>query len=389
MDSSVRTLIHSATLADAGELQPDSWVLLAAGGVVASGTGDSWNDLVERGTTIIDAEELAGHGALLAPGFVDIHGHGGAGRSFDDGAEAIIEARDMHRMHGTTRAVVSLVTADLDALLQRTATVAECMTERTDILGVHLEGPFLDPGHKGAHEETLLRNPVADAIKRVIAESNGVVRQITIAPELPGGIEAIRDLVAGDIVAAIGHTNTDADTTRDACDAGATVITHAFNAMPGIHHRAPGPLVAAVADPRVYLELIADGVHVDLDLIRMIFASAPGRVVLVTDAMAAAGSGDGSYVLGNLAVTVTDGVARLTHGDSIAGSTLTQDVALRNVVSVGVPVAAAIDALTRIPAEAIGVADRFGRVRPGFAADAVLLDRDLNVRAVWADSVRI
>ena len=192
MDSSVRTLIHSATLADAGELQPDSWVLLAAGGVVASGTGDSWNDLVERGTTIIDAEELAGHGALLAPGFVDIHGHGGAGRSFDDGAEAIIEARDMHRMHGTTRAVVSLVTADLDALLQRTATVAECMTERTDILGVHLEGPFLDPGHKGAHEETLLRNPVADAIKRVIAESNGVVRQITIAPELPGGIEAIR-----------------------------------------------------------------------------------------------------------------------------------------------------------------------------------------------------
>ena len=117
--------------------------------------------------------------------------------------------------------------------------------------------------------------------------------------------------------------------------------------------------------------------------------SVSDRVVLVTDAMAAAGSGDGSYVLGNLAVTVTDGVARLTHGDSIAGSTLTQDVALRNVVSVGVPVAAAIDALTRIPAEAIGVADRFGRVRPGFAADAVLLDRDLNVRAVWADSVRI
>lgn len=389
MDSSVRTLIHSATLADAGDLQPDSWVLLAADGVVASGTGDSWNDLVERGTTVIDAQELAGNGALLAPGFIDIHGHGGAGHSFDDGSAAIKAARDMHRMHGTTRAVISLVTADLDTLLQRTASVAACMTERSDILGVHLEGPFLDPGHKGAHEESLLREPIPAAIERLIAETNGVVRQITIAPELPGGLDAIRALVSNDIVAAIGHTNADADVTRDACDAGATVITHAFNAMPGIHHRAPGPVVAAVADPRMYLELIADGIHVDLDLIRMIFASAPGRVVLVTDAMAAAGSGDGDYVLGNLAVTVTDGVARLTHGNSIAGSTLTQDVALRNVVSVGVPVATAIDALTRVAAEAIGVADHFGRVRPGYAADAVLLDRDLNVRAVWADATRV
>nr|WP_254367516.1 N-acetylglucosamine-6-phosphate deacetylase [Microbacterium sp. NC79] len=370
-------------------MQPDSWVLLAADGVVASGTGDSWNDLVERGTTVIDAQELAGNGALLAPGFIDIHGHGGAGHSFDDGSAAIKAARDMHRMHGTTRAVISLVTADLDTLLQRTASVAACMTERSDILGVHLEGPFLDPGHKGAHEESLLREPIPAAIERLIAETNGVIRQITIAPELPGGLDAIRALVSNDIVAAIGHTNADADVTRDACDAGATVITHAFNAMPGIHHRAPGPVVAAVADPRMYLELIADGIHVDLDLIRMIFASAPGRVVLVTDAMAAAGSGDGDYVLGNLAVTVTDGVARLTHGNSIAGSTLTQDVALRNVVSVGVPVATAIDALTRVAAEAIGVADRYGRVRPGYAADAVLLDRDLNVRAVWADATRV
>lgn len=389
MGSSVRTLIHSATLADAGELQPDSWVLLATEGVVASGTGDSWGDLVERGTTVIDAQELAGSGALLTPGFIDIHGHGGAGHAFDDGEAAIRQARDMHQMHGTTRAVVSLVTADLDTLMRRTAAVAACMTDRTDILGVHLEGPFLDRGHKGAHEESLLRDPAEGAIARVIAEAGGVVRQITMAPELPGAIEAIRELVAHDIAVAVGHTNADADTTRDACDAGATIITHAFNAMPGIHHRAPGPVVAAVADPRVYLELIADGVHVDLDLIRMIFASAPGRVVLVTDAMAAAGSGDGSYVLGNLAVTVTDGVARLDDGGAIAGSTLTQDVALRNVVSVGVAVATAVDALTRVAAEAIGVADRFGRVRPGFAADAVLLDRDLNVRAVWADAVRV
>ena len=389
MGHGVTTLIHSATLADASELQPDAWVLLATEGVLASGTGDSWRDIIETGTTVIDAQELAGAGAVLAPGFIDIHGHGGAGRSFDDGAASIIAARDMHRMHGTTRAVISLVTADIDTLLQRTATVAECMRERTDILGVHLEGPFLDRGHKGAHEESLLQTPAAAVIERIVAETDGVVRQITIAPELDGGLDAIRALVAGGIVAAIGHTNADADITRDACDAGATLITHAFNAMPGIHHRAPGPIVAAVADPRVYLEIIADGVHVDLDLIRMIFASAPGRVVLITDAMAAAGSGDGSYVLGNLEVTVIDGVARLTHGDSIAGSTLTQDVALQNVVEVGVAVATAIDALTRAPAEAIGVADRYGRVRPGFAADAVLLDHDLNVRAVWSDAVRV
>lgn len=260
------------------------------------------------------------------------------------------------------------------------------MKTNPDILGVHWEGPFLDPGHKGAHEESLLRAPDAASIERIVSEWSDVISQITIAPEREGALDAIRALSGAGVVVAIGHTNADADEARDAFDAGATLVTHAFNAMPGIHHRAPGPVVAAASDPRVSLELIADGVHVDLDLIRMIFASAPGRVVLVTDAMAAAGSGDGDYVLGNLEVTVKDGIARLTHGDSIAGSTLVQNVALQNTVGAGVSLPAAVDALTRAPASVLGLDDRLGRLRPGFASDAVLLDRDLNVRAVWCDA---
>ena len=171
----------------------------------------------------------------------------------------------------------------------------------------------------------------------------------------------------------MGHTDADADVSQAAFDAGATIVTHAFNAMPGLHHRAPGPVGAAVSDPRVVLEVIADGVHVDPRIIRMLFASAPGRIALVTDAMAAAGDGDGRYGLGDLVVEVTDGVARLEGGGAIAGSTLTQDEALRRVVAAGVPLAEAVEALTATPARAMAEGHRAPRRR--LRADAVLLRR--------------
>jgi len=385
----MRTLIHSVDIIESGQRLPGAWALLDDDGVLATGQTTPWQDVSAEADVVIDAVEVAGEGAILTPGFIDVHGHGGAGFAYDDGVDAIRAARDVHRSHGTTRAVISLVTAPIDDLAANVALIAELTRTDRDILGSHLEGPFLDPGHKGAHDPELLRAPEVALVQRLLDAGEGTVRQITLAPELSGGLDAVRAVVASGAIAAVGHTDADAETAGEAFDAGATLITHAFNAMPGIHHRKPGPVVAAASDPRVRLEIIADGTHVDLDLIRMMFASAPGRMVLVTDAMAAAGVGDGDYILGALAVEVRNGVARLAEGGSIAGSTLTQDAALRNVVQAGVPLEQAVDALTRTPAELIGRGEDLGRLRQGYAADAVLLDRDLHVRAVWADGARV
>ncbi len=372
-------VIHSVRLVDDGHITEDAWVRIEDGIVTARGTGSDWAPADE----VIDAVAVAGVGAVLTPGFIDIHGHGGAGVAYDDGVDAIRAARDMHRDHGTTRAVISFVTAPLDELERSVALIADLMRTDADILGSHLEGPFLDPGHHGAHEPTLLRDPVAADVARLIEAGQGTVRQITIAPERPGGLEAIRLIAESGTAAAVGHTDADAEITAAAFDAGATILTHAFNAMPPIHHRAPGPVLAAAADPRVTLEGIADNVHLHPYVIRLLFDSAPGRVALVTDAMAAAGSADGHYDLGAVKVTVSDGIARADDTGSIAGSTLTQDVALRRTVDAGVGLAEAVLALTATPARAIGFGESLGALRSGFVGDAVLLDAELAVRGVW------
>jgi N-acetylglucosamine-6-phosphate deacetylase len=224
------------------------------------------------------------------------------------------------------------------------------------------------------------------ALDGLLEAAAGTLRQITIAPELPGALESIDTLVAAGVVVAVGHTEADADTARAAFDRGATLLTHAFNAMPGIHHRQPGPVVAALRDERVTLELILDGHHVHPDVARIALREAPGRVALVTDAMAAAGAADGDYALGELNVSVRDGLAVLSGTSTLAGSTLTQDAALRNAIHlVGMDPAAAVAALTAVPARVLGLGDRFGRLAPGYAADLVVLDPDWRVRGVWAD----
>ncbi|WP_404431603.1 N-acetylglucosamine-6-phosphate deacetylase [Microbacterium lacus] len=378
------TIIHSVRLVDSGILTDDAWISFEGTRVAGTGTGDAWRALSNRGDTVIDGTEIAGDGALLTPGFIDLHGHGGGGFAYDDGPAAIRAARRLHLSHGTTRAVISLVTAPLETLERRAAMVADLTATDTDVLGSHLEGPFLDPAHKGAHDEALLRHPEPAAVARLLAAGRGTIRQVTLAPELPGGLEAISAIVDAGAVAAVGHTGATTDAATAAFDAGATMLTHAFNAMPGLHHREPGPVGAALRDERVVLEVIADGVHLHPDVVRIVFDAAPGRVALVTDAMAAAGAHDGHYDLGSLTVQVQDGVARLAGGGAIAGSTVTQDTALRFVVSTGVSLEAAVLALTSTPARAIGRND-LGRLEPDFRADAVLLSRDLEVCAVWTD----
>lgn len=372
-------VVHSARIVDAGETTDDAWVRIEEGRVTARGIGDDWTAADE----VVDAAAVADPGAALAPGFVDIHGHGGAGCAFDDGVDAIRTARALHRAHGTTRAVVSLVTAPIDDLARSAAGVADLMRTDADILGSHLEGPFLDPGHHGAHEPSLLRAPAAHDVERLLEAGRGTVRQVTVAPELPGGLDAVRLIADSGSAAAVGHTDADAAMAVAAFEAGASILTHAFNGMNGIHHRAPGPVLAAAADHRVVLEAIADGMHLDPRVVRLLFDTAPGRVALITDAMAAAGAADGHYDLGAVSVTVADGIARADGTGSIAGSTLTQDAALRHAVRTGVPLPEAVRALTETPARAIGRDAELGRLRPGALGDAVLLDAQLRVVRVW------
>jgi N-acetylglucosamine-6-phosphate deacetylase len=370
-------VIHSARLVDGGRVVDDGWVRFEAGTVTATGSGDGWR--ADPATTTDAA------GGWLTPGFVDIHVHGGGGASFDDGAEEIGRAVALHQRHGTTRFVVSLVTAEVGDLARRVRGVAALTATDPRILGSHLEGPFLDVGHKGAHAPSLLRPATPADIDELLLAADGTLRQITIAPELPGGMDAVRAFSSAGVAVAVGHTGADYEQTLAAFDAGASILTHAFNAMPGLRHRAPGPFGAAARTAGVTIEIVNDGVHVHPEVVRIAFAAAPGRMALVTDAMAAAGSRDGDYVLGSLDVEVRDGVARLAGGGSIAGSTLTLDEALRRaVVEVGIPVEHAVRALTETPAAAVGRGADLGRLQPGYVADAVLLDEAFAVRQVWS-----
>lgn len=349
---------------------------------------DGWITAVGTGSAPL-AHEVIETDGVLVPGYVDMHCHGGGGHSFDDGPEAIGQALAYHRSHGTTRTVLSLVTAAMPDVLARVRTAAQACVDDSLLLGIHLEGPFLNTAHRGAHEESLLRDPAPADIAAVLEEADGHLAQVTLAPELPDGDSALATLVRAGVRVAVGHSAADYDQTTAAFAAGASILTHAFNGMKGVHHRAPGPVLAAADTADVTCEVINDGVHVHPRMVRLLHDLAPGRVAYVTDAMAAAGCADGSYQLGTLAVTVTDGVPRLDSNGSIAGSTLTMDAAVRQGVAIGVPVAEAVRAATEIPARALGRDSEIGALAPGRRADALVLDQDLQVNQVWADGRRL
>jgi len=383
--STPATVIHSARLVSGRDTVADAWVRFQGDRVAARGIGDGWRTEVPADASVTDAT-----GRTLVPGFIDLHCHGAGGASVEEGEAAIETALAVHTAHGTTRSVLSLVTAPIDVLAGHLDTIARVAASDPRVLGAHLEGPFLDHEFRGAHDPAQLRTADAEAVERLLAASSGVLRQVTIAPEHAGAAEAIARFVDAGVAVAVGHTGADFATALAAFDAGASILTHAFNGMRGIHHRAPGPVVAAMHADHVTLEVINDGVHVHPDVVRLAFAGAHGRVALITDAMAAAGSDDGTYLLGSLEVVVQDGIARLLEGGSIAGSTLTQDVALRRaVVESGIALDEAVGALTVAPAAAIGRAGDLGRLDPGYAADAVLLTDDLVVDAVWGAGARL
>jgi N-acetylglucosamine-6-phosphate deacetylase len=366
------TLFEHARKLDAHGQVDDFWMLVEGDTIVSTGTG--------AGPAAASTIDVAGH--WLVPGFIDLHCHGGGGFSFDGGE---FEGLATQRSHGTTRSLVSLVAAPLAALESRLSAVADLATRDPLVLGSHLEGPFLSPGFSGAHDQQSLLEPQPGIVEKLLNAAHGTLRQITIAPELPGAFEAIDVFVEAGVAVAVGHTAADFELTQRAFDRGARILTHVFNAMPGIHHRAPGPVIAAFEDERVTIELILDGVHVHPEIARLVFTSAPGRIALVTDAMAAAGAGDGDFSLGSRTVTVRGNRAAISGTEQLAGSTLTLGRALQvAIVEVGISPQIAVEAVTLTPARALGLDHRFGLTAPGFAADAVLLDHGWRVASVVA-----
>jgi len=384
-DPAEDVVVHSATLVEAADAQPDSWVAVGGGEVVARGVGAGWQEHARgSGTEVVDAG-----GALLTAGFVDLHGHGGGGAAHEEGPDAVLAAAAAHREHGTTRRVVSFVSDAVEVLAERLATVADLVEEHPHVLGSHLEGPFLAVERKGAHSPEALVDPTPAAVAHLLDAARGTLRQVTLDPRRDGAAEAARAFAAAGVVVAVGHTEATHDEAVAAFDAGARLVTHAFNAMPGLHHRAPGPVAAACGDDRVVLELILDGEHVHPALAALLLRAAPGRVALVTDAMAAAAGADGRYRLGGLDVVATGGRAVVEGTDTLAGSTLTLDRALRTGAAAGLPLPALVDAATAVPAAVLGLRGRLGALEPGRVADLVLLDADLEVRAVRPSSRRV
>ncbi len=328
----------------------------------------------------------------IVPGFVDIHVHGGGGHTVTTGdPDGVVGSTEFHRRHGTTTTLVSLVTAAIDDLLAATESIAGLLAEappelRAQIGGIHLEGPFLAAARCGAQNPRHMIDPSPGLIEAILSAGRGEVRVVTMAPERNGALAAIRQLVSADVTAAIGHTDASFEQARAGIDAGARLATHLGNAMAPLHHREPGAIGACLTAPLVVCELIVDGHHLHPTMVQLASMTKPDDgIALVTDAISATGAGDGRYVLGSLDVDVKNGVARLAHGDSLAGSTLTMDAAYRNALGCGLSFGAASRAASLNPARVLGLDAEIGSIEPGKRANLVVLDGDLDVAAVIVD----
>lgn len=365
-------ILAAAQLLTRSGLRGPGWVRVSGDRVTEVAYG-------EPPASVGDATDLGE--VILAPGLVDSHSHGGGGAAFTDGVDAAREVLATHLAHGTTTMMASLVTDTIDELLEQVEALAP-LVDAGDLMGIHLEGPWLSRCHKGAHDPAKLVAPTRADLDRLLTAHPGAVRMVTLAPELDGGLDAVERCAELGVAAAIGHSDATYEVAVAAITRGATVATHLCNAMRPLHHREPGIIGACLTAPGVAVELVCDGIHVHPAMVRHVADTCPERLVLVTDAMAAAGAPDGRYLLGPLDVQVTDGIARLVEGGAIAGSTLTLDRAIRYAVQeAGVPVETALLAATLHPAQVHGLRDR-GVLEPGARADLITIAPSLEVAAV-------
>jgi N-acetylglucosamine-6-phosphate deacetylase len=375
-DTPARVLTGGRVVTPDGVLT-DAWVLVDGGAIVE----------VTPERPAADAPITDLEGAWLLPGFIDVHMHGGGGHDATYSSQAMEDAVAFHRRHGTTATLVSLMTAPLDALAEQLAWAAELSrrgpTPRGHVLGAHLEGPFLSPRRAGAQNPAHMIAPDGAVLDRLLHAADGALRMMTIAPELEGALPLIARLREQNVIAALGHSDAGYEEATAAIGAGANHVTHLFNAMPALHHRSPG-LAGAALEADLPCELINDGRHLHPAVLALV-ARAISHPVLVTDAIAATGGGDGTFSLAGQEVRVADGEARLSATGSLAGSTLTMSEALRRAVhDSGLGIERASAAASAHPARVLGLDASLGSVAPGRRADLVVLDDDLQVTAVMA-----
>ena len=338
------------------------------------------------------AQEVQTSGRFAAPGFVDVHIHGAGGRDVMEGtAEALSTVCKMLATHGTTSYVATTITAKTEEICRSAEGISKYICEqhlsgepRAEVLGIHFEGPFLSPLRPGVHPVDCLKLPSAELLEKFVAAASGHAQILTIAPELLGAMPCIDAARKAGLVVGVGHTDATYEEARAAFARGAHHAIHVYNAMRPFSHRDSGVIGAVLTTPEVTAELIADGVHVDETAMRLLIqAKGASGVILISDGTAATGMPDGKYMLGALNVTLSGGVVRNAEG-KLAGSALTLDRGLRNIVALGVPLADALRMLTLNPATLLGIEFKKGSLRVGADADIVVMDEGLNVTQVWA-----
>lgn len=365
--------------------------LVTPQGIVNNGAITIRNGRIEaietvRGEDVSHAIDGKGH--WLLPGFIDIHVHGGNGADFMDGTHQAIETiARFHFRHGTTSMLPTTVSAtkeEIEKVLHAMLSFRPNSMSMSQIHGIHLEGPFISPKHPGAQNRSAIIKPKLDWIKDWISTFPNLIRMVTFAPELEGADELISILRQHGVVCAAGHTDCSFEQMQHAVSLGLSHSVHAFNAMRGFHHRHPGAAGAILLIDQLSTEIIADGHHLHPETIRLLHRLKGEQLVLITDAMAAAGLNDGIYQLGTLPVQVKNGVAKLHQSDTLAGSTQTMIDSFRYLVhTVGIPMEQASRLASYNPARVIGIDHITGSIEVGKQADLLLLADDLSIVNVW------
>ncbi|MEK5255538.1 N-acetylglucosamine-6-phosphate deacetylase [Paenibacillus sp. FSL F4-0125] len=334
-----------------------------------------------------DYERIDGGGHLLVPGMIDVHIHGANGFDMMDGTEeSIQEVSKACAASGCTSFLATSVSSTLEDLLEMIRSVKRVIGHEVGakIAGIHLEGPYLNPKRKGMQNEKFLRHPNLEEMNLIFEEAGSLIKMVTIAPELPGGMELISFLKEKGVVIAIAHSDATYEEAKQAFASGASHVTHCFNGMRPIHHRDPGVIVAAFEEKHVSLQAIVDNVHLHPAIIRLMHTlKGPEGMVLITDALQAMGLGDGNYMFGGHHVTVSEGVARLKDG-TLASSTVTMNEALRYTVETGIPLIDAVQMASTTPANILELQQK-GTITAGFDADLVLLNDEFKVLWTMVD----
>jgi N-acetylglucosamine-6-phosphate deacetylase len=377
-------LLHAARVITPTAEILDAGILIRDGVIEAIGTRQDMR--LPSG-----AAEISASGQTAIPGFIDVHIHGAGGHDVMEGTEqAMSTVAGTLARHGTTSFLATTVTASPDDTCRSVEGIARYIIQqfgalqpKAEVLGIHYEGPFINKVRRGVHPAEWVQLPSADLLQRFLRAAAGNARILTIAPELLGAVPCIKEARAAGVLVAMGHTDATYEQARAGIALGVQHAVHVYNAMRPFSHRDSGVIGAVLTSSEVTAELIADGVHVEEAAMRILLqAKGAGRVILISDGLSATGMPDGKYMLGKFEVTVSGGVCRNSEG-KLAGSTLTLDRALRNVVALGIPLQDAVRMLTANPAKLLGIEFKKGALRTGADADIVLLDENLQVTNVW------